>query len=461
MTLVLAAAPGIGRFHLMDRLLRGLESRGIRTEVFCVDAADREFWIAQGHSTSFAKPRRPGHENARMRRAPFSEFAAIDCRRRGQEPHGAALRIAEARLRRIAPSVFDRFDRDRPNLVQFHQVRTGAHALVQFAAREAGVPIQWTGDGILPGTMQIDSFGLDGDAPAARRAAWDYREGPINENLLRAAIASVAGNSLPLPLPRSAVRAPALLLRAAAAWRGRNEGTAPGFFGGLRAWRNASKQPEHSARTIELPDAPFVAVLLQRSGDARLLLDADDAPSPLQLVGAARRAAAFLDPRAEVVAVLPREGLSQRELAPLRNLDDVRLELSHATAAACMTALAVVTVNAPLAGIALLADTPVLHIGRAVYGTPGVALATTLEDLAPTLRTSARDQNRELRRRCLTRLLAEGHLWCLPDDPDHNGINGWILQIQHAIAEKSPYGADLNYRVGPVWPLASEGLPSS
>lgn len=460
MTLVLAAAPGIGRFHLLDRLFRGLESRGIRSEVLCLDAADRVFWAAQGRSTSFADPRPAVTEDARMRRAPFSEFAAVECRRLGQEPNGTALRAAEERLRRIAPAVFERFDRDRPDVVLFHERRTGAHALVQFAAREAGVPVQWTGDGILPGTMQVDSVGIDGDSPSSRRAAWDYRDGPVDDTLLRAAIASVAGKSLPMPLPRTKVRAPSLLARATAACRGRDEGTAPGFLGGLFAWRAAAPSQPHAAQSIELPNAPFVAVLLQRSDDPRLRLDAEDAPSPLQLVRAARRAAAFLDPRAEVVAVLPQEGLDQRELAPLRDLDDVRLELSHSTAATCMAAIAVVTVNAPLAGIALLADTPVLHVGRAIYGTPGVALATSLDDLAPTLRASAREQGRALRRRCLTRLLAEGHLWCEPDDPDHNGVSGWILQIQRAVEKRSPYGADLAYRVGPVWPLASEGLSS-
>lgn len=461
MTLVLAAAPGIGRFHLMDRLLRELCSRGMRSEVFCLDAADRLFWAAQGHATSFADPDRRADQDARMLRAPFSEFAAIDCRLQGLEPHGSPLHRAEERLRRIAPAVFARFDADRPDLVLFHARRTGAHALVQFAAREAGVPVQWTGDGILPGTMQVDSVGIDGDCPASRRSAWDHRDGSIDETLLRAALASVAGGSQPLPLPRVAVRVPSLLDRWIAAWRGRNEGTAPGFFAGLSAWRAAAPQSPHPARSVEMPGAPFVAVLLQRRDDPRMALDAEDAPSPSQLVRAAKRAAAFLDRRTEVVAVLPREGLDEADLAPLRDMDDVRLELSHATAAACMAAIAVVTVNAPHAGIALLAETPVLHVGRAIYGTPGVAYATSLDDLAPTLRASARDESRQLRRRCLSRMLADGHLWCSPDDPDHNGISGWILQIQRAIAKKSPYGADLHYRTGPVWPLASEGLSSS
>lgn len=461
MTLVLAAAPGIDRFQLVDRLLRELGSRGLRSEVLCFDAADREFWTAQGHATSFADPRLRADGDARMLRAPFAEFAAIDCRLSGLEPHGPALRKAEERLRRIAPAVFTRFDADRPDLVLFHGRRTGAHALAQFAAREAGVSVQWTGDGILPGTMQIDAVGIDGDSSSSRRAARDYRDASVDDALLRAALASVAGQSLPLPLPRAAIRTPSLFARVVAAWRGRNEGTAPGFMAGVRAWRAAAPQPEHPARTVDLPRAPFVTVLLQRHDDPRLLLDAEDAPSPSELVRAAKRAAAFLDRSAEVVAVLPREGLDDRDLWPLRDMDDVRLELSHATAAACMAAIAVVTVNAPLAGIALVADTPVLHVGRAIYGTPGVAFATTLDDLVPTLRTSARDDGRILRRRCLSRLLADGHLWCSPDQPDHNGISGWILQIQRAIAKKSPYGADLPYRTGPVWPLANEGHHSS
>ena len=41
---VLAAAPGVERFHLVDRWLRELTARGHRTEVLCVDEADFLFY---------------------------------------------------------------------------------------------------------------------------------------------------------------------------------------------------------------------------------------------------------------------------------------------------------------------------------------------------------------------------------------------------------------------------------
>ena len=114
------------------------------------------------------------------------------------------------------------------------------------------------------------------------------------------------------------------------------------------------------------------------------------------------------------------------------------------------------TINSPQAGVALLADTPVLHFGRALYGTPGVAFATEPGHLAATLRIAMRDDQPELRRRFLSTVLQRSHLWCSADGPDHNGINGWILRIEDELAQKMTYGADLRYRAGPAWPLQEE-----
>ena len=456
MSHVVAAAPAIDRFHLVDRCFRELTARGHRTEILSLDAADHAFWCAQGHAASFAAPRNADPRDPRIARIPFAEFAEIERRRGGHDIDSDVARHAEIRLRRLASALLDRFERDRPDLVLFHQTRTGAHALVQFIAREAGVPVLWTGDGILPGTMQTDPSGLDGDAAAARRNAWDYRSSPVDADFLRSSLASIAGKNTPHPLPRHELRAPSALTRALAAWQGRDDGTGPGLWRGLFSWREAQLRAAHPAAAIELPKAPFTTILLQSHDDARMRLDADEPPTPAQLVRAAQRASAAIDRHAEVVAVLPREGLAERELQQLRELDDVHIELAHATAAACMAASAVVTVNAPLAGISLLAGTPLLHLGRAIYGTPGVAFATPLEELTPTLRLALRDNQPELRKRFLTTLLRHGHLWCSPDAPDHNGIQGLVQRIEDTIARKAPFGADLVYRAGPAWPLANE-----
>ncbi len=456
MSLVVAVAPGIDRFPLLDRLLRELHSRGHRTEALCFDAAEREFWRTQGHACSLTQPQRFDPADARLARIPFAEFAEFELSRVGQRKTRRALRSAESRLRRIAAAIYDRFDRDRPDLLLLHQRRTGAHLLAQFAAREAGIRVQWSGDGLLPGTIQIDSIGIDGDSPIARRSAWDYRNANVDEALLRAALASAAGKSQPLTLPLRAPRPVALRARVAAAWRGRGEGTGIGFFEGLAIGSSIQDRSQHPAQSIDLPKEPFLAVLLQRRDDPRVRIDAKDAPTPLQLTLEAMRAAATLDRRATVVTILPPEGLAEADLRPLRHLDGVQLELAHAASAACMAATAVVTINSPHAGVALLADTPVLHFGRALYGTPGVAFSTELGQLAATLRMAMRDDQPELRRRFLSTVLQRSHLWCSADDPDHNGINGWILRIEDELAQKMTYGADLRYRAGPAWPLQEE-----
>lgn len=456
MSLVVAVAPGIDRFPLLDRLLRELHSRGHRTEVLCFDAAEREFWRAQGHACSWTAPRRFDPSDARLARVPFAEFAEVELNRFGQRRTQRTLRSAELRLRRIAAAIYDRFDRDRPDLVLLHQRRTSAHLLAQFAAREAGIRVQWSGDGLLPGTMQIESIGIDGDSPIARSSAWDYRNAKVDEALLRAALASAAGKSQPLPLPLRAPRPVAMRDRIAAAWRGSGEGTGLGFFDGLAIASTLKKRAPHPAETIDLPKEPFVVALLQRRDDPRVRLDAKDAPTPLELTLEAVRAAATLDRRASVVAILPPEGLAEADLRPLRHLEDVQLELAHATSAACMAATAVVTINSPHAGVALLADTPVLCFGRALYGTPGVAFATERGHLAATLRIAMRDDQPELRRRFLSTVLQRSHVWCSADSPDHNGISGWILRIEDELAQKTTYGADLRYRAGPAWPLQEE-----
>ena len=40
------------------------------------------------------------------------------------------------------------------------------------------------------------------------------------------------------------------------------------------------------------------------------------------------------------------------------------------------------------------------------------------------------DDQPHLRQRFLTWLLARAHLWCRPEEPDHNGINGLVVEIE-------------------------------
>ena len=126
----------------------------------------------------------------------------------------------------------------------------------------------------------------------------------------------------------------------------------------------------------------------------------------------------------------------------------------------CLTAAAVVTINAPTAAVALLANTPVLHLGTTPYGLPGIALRTQLDSLsqslAAALNADARSQQQQLQRRFLTWMLSHGHVWCSPGQPDHNGLNGLILETERRLAERGPFATSLQYRTGPAWPLTVE-----
>src|SRR5690606_14125385 len=121
------------------------------------------------------------------------------------------------------------------------------------------------------------------------------------------------------------------------------------------------------------------------------------------------------------------------------------------------TAAAVITVNHPLAGAALLLGRPVVHLGRAVWGVSGVATPSTLGALPEALARALRDERPSLRDRCLTRLLRQDHVWCDRDAPDRNGLLGLLQRIERACGHHAGRGDRVVYRPGPAWPL---GAPS-
>lgn len=450
---VLFAAPGIRRFHLHERLQRELRARGHRVTVLCTDPVEFAFWSAQAMATVYVRPGRPEPSAA-----PLAELAAIDCQRAGRPAAGARLRRAERRLQRLLPGCLRWLEADPPDLVLLHGRRSAEQALLHFLAREGGSRVLWTGDGLLPHTLQIDSEGLDGDAAAARRTAFDYRSVRADRRLLDAALAALLARTVPMPLTRKPVQVPPLgerLRLALGGLRGRHR---HGWIGAYDGWRAALPPALVPApRRSELPAQPFVAVLLQDPADVRVRLDAPAAPSPSLLVRAARTAAAGLEPGTPVVAVLPPQGLPPRELARLRGMPGVVLELAGAGPDAAAAAAAVVTVNHPLAIAAALSGTPLVHLGRALYGLPGVGVRGRTDSLAADLQFAFTDDQPELRERFLSWLLAHGHVWCSPDFPDHNGITGLVLEIEQRLQERNPAGLRLRYRTGPAWPLAAEG----
>ncbi len=451
MSHIVFGAPGVDRFHLIERLVRELRSRGHRATVLCLDASEFEFWSAQGIAAT-----RIARSSPMATRIPIGELAEIDCRRRRLPPGGRTLAAVEQRLAATVPGLVRFFDTESPDLLVLHQRRSSDHALLQFVARECGSRAFWTGSGLLPHTMQIDEEGIDGDARAGRRSAWDFRDLPADDPFLGAALAGAIGRNVPPALSRRPLQIPPLVTRLRAAWISQREGTSS-LLHAFDTWRDAIPPVPTPRGSFDLPSRPFLALLLQRDDDARLCLDAAAPPLPATLTAAVRAAARRLDPAMPVVAVLPRGGLLAREFAPLRQLAGVTIETADAAIDACLSAAAVITVNDPLAVTGLLAGTPVVHLGRSLYGVPGVATRGSVDTLDNNLDAALADDQPELRKRFLTWMFAHGHVWCSVNAPDHNGLCGLILQIERRLARPTPVDNQLQYRAGPSWPLTADG----
>ena len=196
-------------------------------------------------------------------------------------------------------------------------------------------------------------------------------------------------------------------------------------------------------------------MLCQGRSDPRLCLDAGEPWPPDYLVRATAAAALAVDPELSVLAILPEEGLPRPQLEAIARIPTVILHPPSSAPLAATTALAVTTVNHP-AGIAgVLSGTPVLHTGRTLYGLRGVTTRTGLDSLEQDMREALSYDQPRLRERFLTWLLAEAHLWCCPDFPDHNGINGIVRGIESSIRHGGS-SVGIDYRAGPVWPLRAE-----
>ncbi len=451
---IVFGAPSIHRFHLHERLQRELRFRGHRVTWLCTDPAAATFAEAQ---TMPVLRVLPGRQEPTAH-APLRELAELECHRLGLQPHGRHRARRERRLGTLLPGLLRFFEAWAPDLVFLHADRSGDQRLIHFLARECGSRLLWTGDGLLPHTIQCDESGLDGEASAVRRPAAHYRPVRPDPAFLDAARAALLARSEPLPLSRRPVIAPSAMRRLrdrlAAFWPGDAE-PAP-----LHAWRSALGRVPQAPTTVELPRAPFVCVLLQDQDDPRLRLDAPMAPDPVTLVRAVRAAAALVDPALPIVAVLPERGLPARQLRGLGEMHGVLPELPHAAPDAVATAAVTVTVNHPLGAASLLLGTPVVHLGRALYGLPGVTVTGSLDDLPRHLTAATALDQPHLRERFLTWLLAHGHVWCDADQPDHNGIAGLVQEIESRLQDRSPTGLQLRYRSGPSWPITAEGTPA-
>ncbi|HEB53959.1 MAG TPA: hypothetical protein ENI87_11960 [bacterium] len=414
---IVFAAPDLGRFHLLERLRRELLRRRHRVTVLCSDRRRLTFWRAQVDDVDLLVPQR---------------------------------HLASAAERWL--------DRAQPDLLLFHQHRSPAAAQLQAAAERRGARVLWTGDGLLPHTLQADAHGLDGDAGSRRFGAADYRCVDPEPQFLAACLAHALGRVEPAGLPRAEVRVPprSQRLRDALAC------VAAGRFAearvALSGWRAAlpAAPTTLSPPPTDLP-VPFVALLLQHAHDPRLTLDLDEtrtAPPrhPRELVRAALDAATAVDAR---LVVVPPAGSSARLLRALPAMAPNRLRIvppEHASTVAA-TALATITANHPLAVVALLAGTPLVHTGRALYELEGVSTRATSADLAAALRSALAAHRPAIRRRFLTWLLRHGHVWCSAEEPSFNGIRGLVARIEHKLDDRPD--RPLAHRAGPPWPMTA------
>ncbi len=196
---------------------------------------------------------------------------------------------------------------------------------------------------------------------------------------------------------------------------------------------------------------------MQADDAPRRRLDAAGAPSAQHLVDAVNSARRAVAPELPAIVVLPPRGLPHRTRRALRATAPGHLLPATAAAEAAVTAACTITVNHPLGIAALLAGTPLVHLGRALYGLPGVTWQTTPGELAGALRTAlGAVPQPNLRERFLTDLLQRRHVWCSAVQPDHNGLVGLVQAIEARLGGGPQAAPQLAYRPGPAWPLAAE-----
>src|SRR5690606_37710263 len=106
-----------------------------------------------------------------------------------------------------------------------------------------------------------------------------------------------------------------------------------------------------------------------------------------------------------------------------------------------------ITINHPAATVALLAGTPVIHLGRALYQLQGVTTKSTIEQLPDAIANLQDCDRPELRRPFLTWLLQHGHVWCSATAPNHNGMLGLVQAVERRLlGDAENHSRPLTYR---------------
>ena len=446
---ILIGLPQIQHFHLLSRVARKLMTREHRVTVLTSDPVTFEFFCHQGLPCRDLRRHPPGSSPS----VPLAEFAGIDCRLAGvPSPTARHIQRESDRLGGLVHDILRVFDEDPPSLVLMHEGRTGAHRMLHFLAQQCGAQVMHTGPGLLPGTMQVDMEGIDGDASYGKGSARDYRRGKADEEFLAAATAAWLGKAYPPGLARAAIAVPPLLNRVLAAvracWR-RQWGSG---LRGTRAWEGARETWPQREQHRQMPSAPYGVVLLQDPTDPRLRLDAPLAPSDETLIHASSEGIKRVIPDAQTLVITA--GTDATPSGKDRWPTDVLFLPASAAAMAVATASVVISVNHPLGVAGVLTGTPVLHMGRTPYGVEGISQHTTVPKLGTDLARALDAEHPALRRRFLTRMLKDHHIWCPPSEPDSNGVAGLVLRMEQWMGCPPRKHRPLRYRPGPVWPLA-------
>lgn len=430
---VLLAAPTVETVRLTEALRRLLMRRGHRVRTVIADPVTARCARTQLCEATLLPAGR------RLRLAGLDSLVVRDLRLDGvSSSRGWPRRRALRRLERLASSMQRLLDEDLPELVVITGARDGAARLLARLVRESGCPLLHLGPGLLPGTLQWDGEGLDGDSSTCRRTAAFYRGQKRDPEFLKSALVHAVATRVDGSQRR--LIGPSIEDLLATQLHVLRHGGGGRAAGTLSTWRRLAAGDEPAEPDPLLPDRPFVAILQQRSNDPRTVLD-----SPYRLDQgralrhATERAIEAIDPGLGLVEVSPR-----------------RIQPGPDALQAALTAAAVITVNDRAATAALLAGTPVLHVGRAPWSVRGVTERIAEPgDLVEALGRALHREVTTLRERMLTHLLTVDHVWCDPIEPEASGLSRIVGEIERLCDRTKPVLPPLDeYRPGPHDPLS-------
>ncbi len=444
---VLLLAPPIRHFPLVDALTRLLTRRGARVSVLATDRVARRFLQAHGIEARELSPaRRSASANP-----PITEFAARDALLLGRADDARTKRRCGALLAAQASPLVRLFESESPDVALFVDDRSGFARLMHATAKTFGCATAQLGFGLIPGTLQRDVDGIDGDrSPFVLGPA----EPPVDRAFLDSALAAALALGVPAPdASRRVLLAPDVadtLSAWTSAWR---DGGLAATRARLRAWRDAvlEKARPSTVDSSLLPRAPYLTVLLQTDEDPRMRLDAEFAMSQAALIAATRRATAALGLELPVVAVMPHASAST-SACDFASFGSVTCVPASMGASAVVTAAATVTINHPQAFVSALAGTPTVCLGRAWFAQAPLVRAGTPDRLEDLLHEALQTRPDVDAHRIAAHVLREDHLWCDPTHPDSNGLAGIAAWIEALLARTAPTPPPARYEPGPAWP---------